>query len=83
MVRYRHARFAVPFADETALAMQTETDEPGITDHDALQAQQFVKIDRLPASLADGAAPPLDTIDQIFIRDGMNGKRLRYYDLVA
>lgn len=83
MARYRHARFAVPFADETALVMQTETDEPGITDHDALQAQQFVKIDRLPASLADGAVPPLDTLDQVIIRDDMNGKLLRYQVLVA
>ena len=58
----RHARLAIPFADETALAAQSETDETGIADHDALQAQQFVEIDRLPARLADGPAPPLNAV---------------------
>ena len=74
MAWYGHARFAVPFADETALVPQTETDEPGIADHDALQAQQFVEIDRLPAGLADGAAPPLDAVlRRMFTLDGETG----------
>ena len=37
-------------------------DEAGVTDHDALQTQRFVKIDRLPPGLADGTAPSLDAV---------------------
>ena len=39
MVGDRHARLAIPFSSETALAAQSKTDETGIADHDALQAQ--------------------------------------------
>ena len=58
MVRDRHSCLTVAFPDKTAFRPQTEIDEAGIADHDALQAQQFVKIDWLPAGLADCAAPP-------------------------
>ena len=60
--RDRLLRLTIPVADEAAGAAQAELYEAGIADHDALQAAQFVEVERLPAGLADGLTPALHAI---------------------
>jgi hypothetical protein len=53
---------AIVLADETACAAQAQVHEPRIADHDALQAQKLLRIDRLATRLGNGAPPALHAI---------------------
>ena len=62
MVGNRHARFAVPFTDETAFGAEPETDKTGIADHDPLEAEHLFEVQRRLPGPTDGTAPPLDAV---------------------
>src|SRR3982074_159421 len=49
-------------ADETALMTQAQTHIARVANNDALQAKQFVDVDRPAPRLADGPAPALNAI---------------------
>ena len=48
MIGQRHPALPVMLADKPVLPPQAQPDKTGIADDDALQPQQFVKINRLP-----------------------------------
>jgi hypothetical protein len=62
MFRQRHTGIAVMLADETALMTQAQTHIARVANDDALQAKQFVEVDRPASRLADGPAPALNAI---------------------
>ncbi len=62
MIGQRHARIPIMLADKAALGSEAEPHEPGIADHDALEPKQLFQIERSATSIADGAAPALDTV---------------------
>src|ERR1700720_860640 len=49
-------------ADETPLMTQAQTHIARVANNDALQAKQFVEVDRPAPSLANGPAPALNAI---------------------
>jgi hypothetical protein len=59
-----HAGIAVAVADKTPFVAQAERHKAIVTNDDALQAKQFVEIDRLASGFAEGAAPALDTLSR-------------------
>ncbi len=62
MVRQRHPGLAVVLADEAPVRAEAELGKARGAEDYALETQQFVAVERLPAGLADGAAPPLNTV---------------------
>src|SRR6202047_1362423 len=62
MFRQRRTGFTVMLADETALMTQAQTHIARVANNDALQAKQFVEVDRPAPRLADGPAPALNAI---------------------
>ena len=52
----------IPAADKSSFVPETEMHEARIADHDLLQAEQFVEVQRLRARLTDRAAPALDAV---------------------
>ena len=62
MVRDRLLGVPIPVADKSSFVPEAELHEAGIADHDLLQAQQLVEVQRLLARLPDSAAPALDAI---------------------
>ena len=62
VVRERLLGVPSTFADESAFGPETELHEARIADHDALQALQFVDVERGLTGLPDRVAPALDAI---------------------
>ena len=62
MVRQRHARFTIAFADKAAFPAQAKRYIAVVADDNALQAKQFVEIDGAASGFSDRLAPALDTI---------------------
>ena len=62
MFRQWHTGFTVMLADETAFMTQAQTHIARVANNDALQAKQFVEVDRPASGFADGPAPALNAI---------------------
>src|ERR1700730_18653583 len=62
MFRQRHTGFTVMLADEAALVTQAQTHIARVANDDALQAKQFVEVDRPTSGFANGPAPALKAI---------------------
>ncbi len=74
MIRKRDARVLLMLADKATFIAKTKTDEPLFTDHDALQTQEFILVERLLASFTDGFAPALySAVRRRFAFDGVAG----------
>src|SRR3954470_14310969 len=62
MIRDRSLRFAIVFTDKAAFLAIAHFYKPFVTDHDALQTQKFLFVERRTPRFADSAAPSLDAI---------------------
>lgn len=62
MVRQGRAGVAVPVAHKAPLVAQAQQHKAIVADDDALQAQQFVEVDRLAPRFANGSTPALNAI---------------------
>src|ERR1700733_3404464 len=62
MVGNRHARIAVMFSDKTTFVSKSKLHEARVADHDGLQPQELLKIDRASSSLSDRLTPAPDPI---------------------
>ena len=72
-----HARLAVVLTDKSAFGPQPQMNEAVVSDHNAMQTQEFVLVDRLLPGLANGAGPTLDAVlRRMLALNGVTGLRI-------